>query len=234
MDETLEAEQAQKMATFGRFAVGIVHELNNPLTTISLYADALRGRLAGSDPAAAEWARSILDATNRVTRFTKELLAYARPPAEAPEQVDLASVMEQAAHICAPVLGRVRAQLRRRFEEVPHIVGVQSSLLQVFVNLITNAAHALREEGNIVLELAPAKGPGAVARVVDDGCGMSEETLQHIFEPFFTTKPAGEGHGLGLAIVRGIVYRHGGEIAVESTPGQGAAFTVTLPARWSG
>ena len=120
---------------------------------------------------------------------------------------------------------------RLRLEDVPMIWGVPGSLLQVFVNLVTNAAHALEPSGGTVtLELA-ASGEHVAARVKDDGPGIPPDVRRRIFEPFFTTKPVGKGTGLGLSIVQGIVSRHGGAITVESEPGQGASFTVMLPVK---
>jgi signal transduction histidine kinase len=131
--------------------------------------------------------------------------------------------------MCEPALRAARASVERRLEDVPAIRGVRGSLLQVFVNLVTNAAHALEPAGGAVtLELATL-GEGVAARVKDDGPGMAPEVKRRAFEPFFTTKPNGKGAGLGLSIVQGIVARHGGSVSVESELGAGTTFTVTLP-----
>jgi PAS domain S-box-containing protein len=225
------AEHAQKLAELGRLAAGIVHELNNPLTAVTAYADALVRKLSaqGHDEADVQKLRSILDAGERIQRFSRDLIAYARPPREKLESVDLAGVMRQAAQMCEPALRDAKATLEHRLEAVPAVRGVRGSLLQVFVNLVTNAAHALEPRGGVVrLELARAGGRVA-ARVKDDGPGMTAEVKGRAFEPFFTTKAAGKGSGLGLSIVQGIVARHGGAVEVESAPGEGSTFTVTLP-----
>lgn len=226
------AEQAQKLAEIGRLAAGIVHELNNPLTAVTAYADALVRKLSaeGHDPADVQKLQAILEAGERIHRFSRDLIAYARPPQQRLEPVDLASLMQQAAQMCEPALRAASATVERRLEPVAAVWGVRGSLLQVFVNLVTNAAHALEQRGGVVtLELAPAAGGRVAARVRDDGPGMPPEVKGRAFEPFFTTKPNGKGSGLGLSIVQGIVARHGGAIAVESAPGEGSTFTVTLP-----
>ncbi|HET9596361.1 MAG TPA: ATP-binding protein, partial [Anaeromyxobacteraceae bacterium] len=225
------AEHAQKLAELGRLAAGIVHELNNPLTAVTAYAEALVAKLAraGGDPADVEKLRRILEAGLRIQRFSRDLIAYARPPRDEPAPVDLAQVLQQAAQMCEPVLRGARARVEQRIEPVPPVWGVRGSLLQVFVNLVTNAAHAVESRGGTVtLELAPA-GEHVKVRVRDDGPGMDPDVRRRAFEPFFTTKGDGKGSGLGLSIVQGIVSRHGGVIDVESAPGQGATFTVMLP-----
>jgi len=225
------AEHAQKLAEIGRLAAGVVHELNNPLTAVTAYADALVRKLSiqGHDPADVQKLKIILEAGERIHRLSRDLIAYARPPQEKKEAVDLAGVMQQAAQMCEPALRTARASVEQRLEAVPAVWGVPGSLLQVFVNLVTNAAHALEPRGGVVtLELAQAGGCIA-ARVTDDGPGMPPEVQRRAFEPFFTTKPNGKGSGLGLSIVQGIVARHGGSIEVESALGAGSTFTVTLP-----
>ncbi|MFL5261851.1 MAG: sensor histidine kinase, partial [Anaeromyxobacteraceae bacterium] len=208
-------------------------ELNNPLTAVTAYADALVAKLAaaGHDAADVEKLRRIQEAGQRILRFSRDLVAYARPPQQQVELVDLAKVLEQAAQMCEPALQAASARVERRLEPAPPVPGQRGSLLQVFVNLLTNAAHALEPRGGTVtLELAPS-GDHVAARVRDDGPGMAPEVKRRAFEPFFTTKPDGKGSGLGLSIVQGIVSRHGGAISVESAPGAGTAFTVMLPVK---
>ncbi len=222
------AEHYQKLASFGRMAAGIVHELNNPLTTIASYSEALlqKHRWGGLDAGDREKLRRIKDSGERIERFSRNLITYARPSAERVEKIDLAALMEQAAVMCEPELRAARARVGLRLQPTPPISGVRGSLLQVFVNLITNGAQALRGGGTVSLGLSQA-GETVVAQVSDDGGGMPPEVKSRIFEPFFTTRP--EGTGLGLPIVQGIVARHGGTISVDSGPGAGTTFTVVLP-----
>jgi len=224
------AEHYQRLAAFGRLAAGIVHEINNPLVAIITYSDNLLTRSrAGGDAAETEKLRRIREAGERIQRFSRDLIAYARPSTDKPEKIDVGALLDQAARMCEPALREARGQVRLDLAPAPRILGVRSSLLQVFVNLVTNAAQALKAEGgNVTLGLA-ARGDRVVARVTDDGAGMKEEVKSRVFEPFFTTKDGGRGAGLGLSIVQGIVTRHGGTIQVESAPGAGTTFTVTLP-----
>jgi PAS domain S-box-containing protein len=225
------AEHYQKLAGFGRLAAGIVHELNNPLTAIISYSDNLLMQYASGGLAAGdlEKLRRVKEAGERIHRFSRDLITYARPSADKVEKLDVAVLMDQAARMCEPTLKEARARLDMRLDPVPRIPGVKGSLLQVFVNLVTNAAHALRENGGTVTLGLSSVGDKVAAQVSDDGRGMTPEVKSRIFEPFFTTKPPGRGTGLGLSIVQGIVARHAGSISVDSVPDQGTTFTVLLP-----
>ncbi len=224
------AEHYQRLAGFGRLAAGIVHELKNPLVAIVSFADALllKYRVGGLDPADVGKLRRIREAGERLERFSRDLITYARPSPDKAEPVDLAALLVQAARMCEAALRESGGRVLTRFDGgVPVIKGVKASLLQVFVNLITNAAQSLFKGGTITLALSAA-GDGVAARVADDGRGMTDEVRHRIFEPFFTTKPEG-GSGLGLSIVQGIVARHGGAVTVDSVPGHGTTVTVLLP-----
>ncbi len=230
------AEHFQRLAGFGRLAAGIVHELNNPLTSIVTYSDALllKYRLGGLDPADQEKLRRVKEAGERIQKFSCDLITYARPSADKMERIDLGEVMDQAAHMCEPALRQARARVAKRLESVPRIWGVRGSLLQVFVNLVTNAAQAIDGEGGTVTLGLTSAGESVSAQVVDDGSGMPPEVKSRIFEPFFTTKSGSGGTGLGLSIVQGIVARHEGKIGVESAPGKGTTVTVVLPRNSTG
>ena len=131
--------------------------------------------------------------------------------------------------MCEPALKEAAARVAIRFDAAPQVTGVKASLVQVFVNLVTNAAQALKDRGGTVTLGLASVGDSVAATVTDDGRGMTPEVKSRIFEPFFTTKPDGHGIGLGLSIVQGIVVRHAGTIGVESVPGEGTTFTVLLP-----
>jgi PAS domain S-box-containing protein len=225
------AEHAERLAGLGRLVAGVVHELNNPLTAVTMYSDALLEKLerARHDPADLEKLRAIRDAGNRIQRLARDLVTYARPSGARIEALDLAAVLDEALRMAKTALKEANAEVERRFELVPEIEGNRASLVQVFVNLVTNAAQAVgaKGQGAIVVALARAPG-GVVATVADEGEGMADEIHARAFEPFFTTRP-GRGIGLGLPIVQGILERHGGSIALESAPGKWTRVTVTLP-----
>jgi signal transduction histidine kinase len=131
--------------------------------------------------------------------------------------------------MCEPALKEARAAVQTSLARAPRVLGVRSSLVQVFVNLVTNAAQALGPGGGHVRLGVTASGDRVVATVADDGAGMPDEVRARVFEPFFTTKQGGRGAGLGLSIVQGIVARHGGAVDVRSAPGEGTTVTVSLP-----
>jgi signal transduction histidine kinase len=137
-------------------------------------------------------------------------------------------VIEEAERMAKPALKEGNAQVRYRFEQVPEIDANRASLVQVFVNLVTNAAQAMKEGGGTIDVSVARDGEHVRAVVTDDGTGMPPEVEARLFEPFFTTRP-GRGIGLGLPIASSIVQRHGGAIAIATVPGRGTTVAVTLP-----
>ncbi|MFO0597995.1 MAG: ATP-binding protein [Myxococcaceae bacterium] len=223
--------QAEKLASLGQLAASVVHEINNPMTAVSTYADALwqRARTApNADPADVDKYKRIVDNSERVLRFTRDLVSYARPAQEKPELVQLNTVLEKAISFCDHVLHKHGVKLEKQFQPVPDFMAVRQNLVQVFVNLITNACHATPSGGKVTVTTT-VDGDQAKVSVADTGSGISPETQARIFEPFFTTKPDGKGTGLGLSIVQGIMESHGGSISVKSEVGKGTEFTLTLP-----
>jgi two-component system, NtrC family, sensor kinase len=226
--------QAEKLASLGQIVAGVVHELNNPLTSIIAYAEYLarkaRTRLPDAEAAdALERLRRIEEAAGRILRFSRDLVAYARPSNEIPGPVALSDVVEKALIFCEHEF--VGISVERDLPWLPAIRAVGGSLTQVFVNLFTNAAHSMsRTGGRLRLSARVDSTEHAVLfEVVDEGTGIEPEHLPLIFEPFFTTKSEGRGSGLGLSIVRGIVDALGGTISVQSVLGEGTTFTLTLP-----
>jgi PAS domain S-box-containing protein len=233
----------EKLATLGQLAAGVVHELNNPLTSISVYTDYLlqKGRRTGGDPADLDRLGRIAEAAARMLRFTRDLVTYARPSTEEPSAVALPEVLAQSAGFCEHVLREANVTLTlRTTASLPKVRGLKGQLQQVFVNLFTNAAHAIAEHresdatGNIVVSTS-LDADHAMVEVADDGPGIRAEHLSKVFEPFFSTKTEGKGTGLGLSIVRNIVRLHGGTIEIrsvhiESKPtSTGTRFLIRLP-----
>jgi two-component system, NtrC family, sensor kinase len=222
---------AEKLASIGQLAASVVHEINNPMTAVAAYSEALlmKARMRpDATPADVDKLRKILESSHRILRFTRDLVSYARPAKDKPERVQLSALLDQAVGYCEHVVAQAKVSVRRQYAELPPISAVRANLVQVFVNLITNACHAMAPGGQVTL-VTRRDGQGAVVEVRDTGTGIDPKHLGRIFDPFFTTKEEGKGTGLGLSIVQGIIESHGGRISVDSRQGEGTAFTLWLP-----
>jgi len=231
--------QADKLATFGQIAAGVVHELNNPLTSIVAYSDYLiRKALADGAPRDAddvERLKRISESANRMLRFTRDLVSYARPSNGVAGPVVLHGVIDQSVAFCEHVLAAAGVSVDKRYgADVLTVRGVSEQLVQVFVNLLTNASQAAPAGGGQVVVTTQVDAASRRVRVVveDNGSGIAREHLTQVFVPFFTTKGDRHGTGLGLSIVKNILEAHDGEIHAESDAGRGARFVLELPI-WS-
>ncbi len=230
---------AEKLATVGQLAAGVVHELNNPLTSISVYSDYLlkqaeqTGLETPKANADALKLRRIRESADRILRFTRELLAYARPTPEEPRFLDVPQLIGRSLEYCDYLLTERGVQVEIDcHEDLEPMLGVASQLQQVLVNLITNACHAMPEgAGQLRVSASPGEAGKVEIRITDNGSGIAADHLERIFEPFFTTKGEGHGTGLGLSIVRNIVELHEGSIDIESQLGSGTTFVLTFSSR---
>jgi signal transduction histidine kinase len=224
--------QAEKLATLGQLAAGVVHELNNPLTSISIFGDYLVRLLERSgDQGDVEKAQRIVEGAARIQKLTRDLMSYARPAGEF-ESVAVNDVVKQALVFCEHIARRAEVEIELALaEKLPKVHGIRAQLHQVLINLITNAIHALPETGGKVLVTTELGEGGHVVQlcVVDNGVGIAALDRGHVFEPFFTTKKDGKGTGLGLSIVKNIVEGHGGTVRFASQEGQGTTFFITMP-----
>ncbi len=224
--------QAEKLASLGQLAAGIMHELNNPLTSIVAYADHLRQRAVALPVGAedAERIKRIGEAAERVLEISRDLVSYARPAPQVPAPVRLADVVEKALVFCEHEFAENGVTVARELSDhTPLVRGLPGPLTQVFVNLFTNAAHAMSEKGGKLTVRSSLADDAVVVEVSDQGTGMTAEQLARIFEPFYTTKARGRGSGLGLCIVRSIIDAHGGRLEPRSVRGAGTTFVLTLP-----
>ncbi|HUN46161.1 MAG TPA: ATP-binding protein [Stellaceae bacterium] len=225
---------SQKLEALGTLAGGIAHDLNNTLVPVVAMTK-LAMKRAGGDKQMLQCLGMIHDAGNRARDLVKRVLAFSRKDRAERQEFDIANVVCEA-------LGMLRAtvpttiSLVSDIRPVPNFVGDSTQIHQVVINLVTNAMQAIGPEpGTVSVSLNTVKDPARRRpttirlMVSDSGCGMDEATARRIFEPFFTTKGVGEGTGLGLSVVHGIVTNHGGAIRVESRPGQGARFIIDLP-----
>ena len=227
--------QAEKLATLGQLAAGVVHELNNPLTSISIYSEYLLAKSQShpqSDPSDTEKLRRIVENGERMLRFTRDLVTYARPSSEQPDTVRVHDVLDQALVFCEHVVRRNNTCIERDYSaKLPAIRAIKGQLHQVFINLITNACHAM-SGGDGCLRVSADYVAGAdtvTVRLQDNGPGIPPDHRELVFEPFFSTKREGEGTGLGLSIVRKIVQQHAGSVRIESQTDQGTTFEIELP-----
>jgi two-component system, NtrC family, sensor kinase len=231
---------ADKLATFGQVVAGVVHELNNPLTSIVAYSDYLIRKaveFGGRDEDDVERLRRISESANRMLRFTRELVSYARPSSGPAGPVALHPVLDRAIAFCEHVLSAAGMRVERLYgPEVLTVRGVSEQLVQVFVNLITNACQAApSSDGRLSVTTSIGPSYDALGRrrvlivVEDNGTGIASEHMAQVFAPFFTTKDENNGTGLGLSIVKSIVESHDGEIRVDSQLGRGTRFLIELP-----
>ena len=222
--------QAEKIASLGRLAAGVAHEINNPLAGVLIYADMLLKEIKHKE----QWRHDleeIINQTLRCKQIVSRLLEFSRQSLE--ERV-VFDVNEVIGH-CVELLGR--QALFHNIEiiqdldtNLPRILGNPGELEQVFTNLIINAADAMGTKGRLTISSRPAvKADQVILTFTDTGPGIAPAIKDKIFEPFFTTKPPGKGTGLGLSVVYGVVQRHGGNLEVESPSGGGAIFIIKLP-----
>ena len=236
MDELTRTQQqlvqAAKLAAIGELAAGVAHEINNPLTTILGNCElALRGVSEGSE--AHRRLRMLQEEGRRAARITRALLDFARRREPARQPVEVARLVTRTVDLLTTRVGRKRIAIETQLDpRTPPILGDADQLTQVLLNLAGNAMDAMPGGGALMIrtEWHPSLDVVTIA-LADTGIGMSAEQRARIFEPFFTTKPEGQGTGLGLSLSLGIVKGHGGNLTVESEPGQGTTMTVTLPAQ---
>ena len=240
-----ELRQSQKMEAIGTLAGGIAHDFNNILTAVICYTDMAQRKLKNNDAAARDLARA-QEASVRSKELVSRILTFSRQSEQEPEPVPVASIVEEVLMLLRssiPSTIEIQQQIADNSKS-DLILADPTQLHQVLMNLGTNAAHAMRERGGVLTvslsdvevdaslsALYPDLTPGSFVRltVSDTGHGMEGHIKERIFDPYFTTKKVGEGSGIGLAVVQGIVKSHGGAIGVDSAPGQGTTFHVFLP-----
>ena len=223
--------QSEKLAAMGQMLAGVAHELNNPLTAVLGVTELLRER-GSSDEATKRQLELMHRQARRAARIVQNLLEFSRPAATQKRLLDVNHLVERTLQLHDHSLRRNSIAVDFRADAaLPQVMGDANQLIQVILNLITNAEHAIREvreSGRIEVRLARIGEKIAVA-VRDDGVGISPEALPKLFDPFYTTKRPGGGTGLGLSICMAIVREHGGTIEAEPLTGGGGVFTVCLP-----
>jgi PAS domain S-box-containing protein len=239
--------QSQKLESIGILAGGVAHDFNNLLTVINGYSEMILGDMDAKDPRYLPLAE-IRKSGQRAGELTQQLLAFSRRQLILPKNINLNEIVSGSMSMFQRLIGEdieLAISLAPLLETIYADAG---QMQQILLNLVVNARDAMKEGGKLLIETSNIKlddafvahhaevMPGSYVQltVTDTGMGMDEETRQHIFEPFFTTKPVGEGTGLGLAMIYGIVRQNRGWIWVYSEPGKGSTFKIHLPASKSG
>ena len=229
-------EYTHKLSSIGRLAAGVAHEINNPMAIINEKAGLMKDLIeyGASFPEKEKFLSltgAILQSVNRCRSITHRLLGFARRMEVQIEVLDLNEVIRETLTFLEKESQYRNIEFNLQLdEELPQIASDRGQLQQVFLNLLNNALAAVGDGGTISITTREKDAQTVTVCFEDDGCGMSEQTLQHLFEPFYTTKK-GEGTGLGLPITYGIVKKLGGDIVVQSMEGKGTTFTISLPKR---
>jgi two-component system, NtrC family, sensor kinase len=228
-------EYVNKMASIGRLAAGVAHEINNPLAIINEKAGLMQDLLKSQETGLAEkkmaaQIASILNSVNRCATITRRLLSFARPDSVSLQVIELKEVIENVIGF----LGKEAQYRSIRIEidiaaDIPPLASDRGKLEQIFLNLMNNAFAAVGDGGKLQIMGRKAGRQKISIAVIDDGCGIPPEDIKRVFEPFFSTRTQKGGTGLGLSITYGLVQELGGGITVESQVGKGTQFTITLP-----
>ena len=222
--------RSEKLASIGRLAAGIAHEINNPLTSVLTFSSLLLRKAETGDQK--EKLEIIVKETTRCRQIVRDLLNFARQGEPKKEECSINQVIENALSLTKNQLkvSETRIALQKELGEVPLLQLDPNQMIEVFVNITINAIDAMPQGGELRMTTCLAQGGKSVEiRVSDTGHGISKENLEKVFDPFFTTKDAGKGTGLGLSVTYGIIDRHNGTIDVESEVGKGTTIIIKLP-----
>ncbi len=235
--------QAQKMESLGTLAGGIAHDFNNILTGILGYTELAQERAKGLDPLP-EYLHEVYSAGLRATELTRQILTFSRRTNIELFPLQIKPVVEEAIKLLRPTLPTTIEFNIHLEPNLKQILADPTQIHQIIINLCTNASHAMEPYGGVLgielvqveldsgsIEQMHSLRPGKYLKlsISDTGCGMSPEIVSSVFDPYFTTKDLGEGTGLGLSVVHGIVNEYGGDIQIDSTPGEGTTFTLFFP-----
>ncbi len=221
--------QTEKLAALGELVAGVAHELNNPLTGISTFAQLLLEEELTEDQL--ESVRTIKRESDRAVAVIRDLLVFSRKTGPRHGPVDLRALIQQTVRLRSYALQSAGVTLQTELDaDLPTVPGDDRKLQQVLMNMMVNAEYAMSKTEVRTLTVRALTGTEHVTlEIADTGIGMSPDVVKHVFEPFYTTKPVGVGTGLGLSVSYGIIQAHGGTIDVKSAPGAGTTFRIALP-----
>lgn len=226
-ETTRRAQVAEQLASIATLVAGLAHEIGTPMGVIRGHAELLE---SGVSDARSRWrAQAIREQIDRISVIIQTLLNMAKPREPVRIEVDLRTLIDDTLGFLGEKFRRRNIVAERQLKSVPTLYGDPDRLQQLFLNLFLNAADAMPQGGTLRVSLKPVGNNGVEVRVADTGLGIPPEKLAQIFDPFFTTKTAGQGHGLGLVVAKGIVLDHEGSVDVRSELGRGTEFQITLP-----
>jgi len=221
--------QNEKVATLGRVAAQVAHEVRNPLAGLLLYSEHLKGKINGKLPDGdAQLIDKIIDTINNLTATTEQILNFARPVTLAPRRVDLNEVARDATQLLSSEIAAHSIETKLDLDSSP-VTGMldEPSIRATTLNLVLNAVQAMPAGGHLTISTSSNEGK-LLMLISDTGSGMSADQIKQIFEPFNTTKS--RGLGLGMPYAQKVIQQHGGQIVVESQPGKGTDVRIELPA----
>jgi len=224
----LQIGQSEKLASIGRLAAGIAHEISNPLTSVLNFAHLLKQKKSNNEEDLKDL-EIIIHETNRVRKIVRELLDFARQSPANMEWIDINSILLQLVQLIKRQKEFRDIEIIENYtDRLQPFLADKNQFQQIFLNLLLNAAEAITQKGTINITTTTTKDHIKIT-IADTGCGIKKENITKIFDPFYTTKPAGKGTGLGLSISYGIIQQYDGSIECRSKEGEGTAFTVVLP-----
>lgn len=230
--------QAEKLSSIGVLASGVAHEINNPLSSVAGYAEALLRRFKEEqslveDPRLDDFQKYlsvIVRESYRCKGIIDSLLSFSRKADGAVSNININDVINEVLELVRFKSRYDRIEIRTSLQsDLPDVLGDPTGLRQVCMNLLINAHQAISNEGFVEITTSMSKESMVIIQISDSGCGISKEAIDQIWDPFFTTKVVGQGTGLGLAVSYNIIKRLGGDISVESQVGKGSKFTVRMP-----
>jgi len=219
--------KTERLAELGTLASGMAHEIGTPMNVILGRAELLMRKT--TDENAKHGLQTIVTQVERITKIMNQLLSFARKRPVERRPLDLSAVIKDILEVFQERMKKNNIQTHINIASpVPEVFADPDQMSQVFLNLILNACQAMPDGGTIQIGLQ-SRGPKLELTIADSGEGIPRENVSRLFDPFFTTKPVGEGTGLGLTVVHGIIQEHEGSITVDSKPGKGATFHIFLP-----
>lgn len=237
--QEMQLVQAEKLSSIGVLAAGVAHEINNPLSSVAGYAEALlrrfnEERTLADDPrleAFPKYLRVIVRESYRCKGIIDGLLSFSRKSDGSVGNININDVLNEVLELVRYKSSYEKIEIQTRLQsDLPDVIADPNGLRQVFMNLLINAHQAISGAGVVEITTKTVKPSLVMFQIRDSGCGISKEAIDQIWDPFFTTKDVGQGLGLGLAVTYNIVKRLGGDINVESQVGKGSKFTVRIPA----